>query len=277
MKKLLSPILALLSLSALASNDCTQKPESLGGEDFKVEITSYLLPSSRKHILILPPTGGSNVLDRSWARKFCASGFNAHIIERWTLLDEFSTDLELHQRLYGRSQKAIGLVLDHLEGPEYVGVFGTSIGGIFTAMAMGIHDRIDAAFVITAGADMAALIANSDQEAMTDLWEKRKSQFGIPDKKTYIDLLKPKIEYDPLQLPRKFDGKDLGMIIATEDTTVPTQNQISLQEFWKPKITIKLHSNHFWAIVKSSLWNSGKVVTFFKESSEKKRPITDKI
>lgn len=271
MKKLFSPLLALLSLSSFASDDCSQRPVSLGGEDFKVEVTSYLLSSSRKHILILPPTGGSNVLDRSWARNFCANGFNAHIIERWTLLDEFSTDLGLHQRLYGRSQKAIGLVLDHLEGAEYVGVLGTSIGGIFTAMAMGIHDRIDAAFVITAGADMAVLIANSDQEAMTDLWEKRRSQFSIPDKKTYIDLLKSKIEYDPLQLPRKFDGKDLGMIIATEDTTVPTENQVSLQEFWKPKTIINLQNNHFWAIVKSWLWDSGKVVDFFKTSAAKKK------
>ena len=270
MKAILSPILALLSLSSFAANDCTRQPVILGGAEFKVELTSYLLASSQRHILILPPTGGSNVLDRSWARNFCAGGFNAHIIEHWTADEEMSIDLGLHQRLYRNSQKAIGIVLDHLTGAGYVGLMGTSIGGIYTAMAMGIHDRIDAAFVITAGADMAVMIANSDQEAMINLWEKRRTEMNIPDKKSYIDLLKPKIEYDPLQLPRKFEGKDLGMIIATEDTTVPTENQIKLQELWKPKTIINLPNNHFWAIVKSWFWDSGKVIDFFKESAARR-------
>ena len=270
MKLLISPLIALISLSSFAAQATSQKSLSLGSEDFKVEVTSYLVSSSKKHVIIMPPTGGSNVLDRSWARNLHAEGFNAHIVERWTLFDEFSLDLGLHQRLYGRSQKAIGLVLDHLQGAEYIGMLGTSIGGIFTAMAMGIHDRIDAAFVITAGANMGVMIANSDQEAMVDLWEKRRTQMNLPDKKTYSELLRAKIEYDPLQLPRKFEGKDLGMIIATQDTTVPTENQRSLKEFWKPKTVIELSNNHFWAIVKSWLFDSAKVVEFFKESAAKR-------
>lgn len=271
MKKLFLPLLALINLTSF-TNDCfSQELISLGGDDFKVKVTSYLNPSSKRHIIILPPTGGSNILDRSWARNFRAQGFNAHIIERWTLFDEFSLDLGLHQRLYGRSQKAIGMVLDHLKGAEYIGLLGTSIGGIFTAMAMGIHDRIDGAFVITAGANMGVMIANSDQEAMVDLWEKRRTQMNLPDKKIYSELLRAKIEYDPLQLPRKFKGKDLGMIIATEDTTVPTENQMSLKELWKPKTVIEFSNNHFWAIVKSWFWDSGKVITFFKESADRKK------
>lgn len=248
-----------------------QTPVTLGGNDFKVELSSYLLDTSKKHILIIPPTGGSNFIDRSWARNFCAGGFNAHIVEHWTQDDEYAIDLGIHQRFYSRTQKAIGIVLEHLKDASYIGMMGTSIGGIHTAMAMGIHERIDAAFVITAGADMPAMIANSDQEAMVNAWNKRKEAFKIPDKKTYIELLREKIDYEPLKLPRKFEGKDLGMIVATADTTVPYDNQLKLKNHWNPKTLIEYSNNHFWGIVLSWIWDSGSVIKFFENSAAKKQ------
>lgn len=261
-----------LTTSLFAAGDCTETPQSLGETDFKVKLSSYKRAAGNNHILIIPPTGGANFLDRSWARNFCAAGFNAHIIEHWTDDAELAYDLGIHQRFYSRTQKAIGIVLNHLKDASYIGMMGTSIGGIHTAMAMGIHDRINAAFVITAGADMPAMIANSDQEAMVNAWNKRKELFKIPDKETYISLLREKIEYEPLKLPRKFEGKDLGMIVATSDTTVPYDNQIKLKNHWKPKTLIEYSNNHFWGIVLSWLWDSSSVIKFFEESAAKKQP-----
>ncbi len=263
----MSAILILISISSFASEDCSTTPLTLGEGDFKVKISSYPRAASKKHILIIPPTGGENFLDRSWARNFCAGGFNAHIIKHWTNDDEMAYDLGIHQRFYSRTQKAIGVVLEHLKDATYIGMMGTSIGGIHTAMAMGIHDRINAAFVITAGADMPAMIANSDQEAMVNAWNRRKELLKIPDKETYINLLRERIEYEPLKLPRKFEGKDLGMIVAMSDTTVPTDNQLKLKDHWKPKTVIEYSNNHFWGIVLSWLWDSGTVVKFFQESA----------
>lgn len=267
----MSAILIPLSISAFASENCAQTPVSLGENDFKVQLSSYLLASSSKHVLIIPPTGGANFLDRNWAKNFCAAGFNAHIVEHWTDDAELAYDLGIHQRFYSRTQKAIGIVLDHIKEAKYIGMMGTSIGGIHTAMAMGIHDRINAAFVITAGADMPAMIANSDQGLMVNAWNKRKELYKIPNKETYINLLREKIEYEPLKLPRKFEGKDLGMIVATSDTTVPYANQLKLKDHWKPKTVIEYSNNHFWGIVLSWLWDSGKVISFFEESAAKKR------
>lgn len=248
-----------------------QTPVSLGENDFKVQLSSYLLASSSKHVLIIPPTGGANFLDRNWAKNFCAAGFNAHIVEHWTDDAEMAYDLGIHQRFYSRTQKAIGIVLEHIKDASYIGMMGTSIGGIHTAMAMGIHDRINAAFVITAGADMPAMIANSDQDLMVNAWNERKKLFNIPNKETYINLLREKIEYEPLKLPRKFEGKDLGMIVATSDTTVPYDNQIKLKNHWKPKTLIEYSNNHFWGIVLSWLWDSKSVIKFFEESAAKKQ------
>ncbi len=270
MKTVLTSLSILLSIPALARVNCMQTPVTLGENDFKVQLSSYIVAASKKHVLIIPPTGGANFIDRNWAKNFCAKGFNAHIVEHWTLDAEAAIDLGLHQRFYSRTQKAIGIVLEHLKDASFIGMMGTSIGGIHTAMAMGIHDRIDAAFVITAGADMPAMIANSDQVAMVNVWNKRKDAFNIPDKKTYIELLREKIEYEPLKLPRKFEGKDLGMIVATSDTTVPYDNQLKLKNHWKPKTLIEYSNNHFWGIVFSWLWDSGKVIEFFQQSADKK-------
>jgi hypothetical protein len=148
-------------------------------------------------------------------------------------------------------------------------MLGTSIGGVHTAMAMGLHDRIDAAFVITAGADMPSMIANSEQDLMVNAWNKRKRLLNIPNKEIYINLLREKIEYEPLKLPRKFEGKDLGMIMASSDTVVPYENQIKLKNLWQPKKLITYSNNHFWGIVLSWLWDSGEVIKFFQESAHR--------
>lgn len=254
--------------SNVLANDCQSISKTYNDGEFKVETLNYSSERNDRHILIIPPTGGTNYLDRNWGENFCEEGFNAYIVEHWTKDDESAIDLGIHQRFYSRTQKAIGIVIANIEGPSYIGIMGTSIGGIHTAMAMGIHDRLDAAFVITGGAGMAFMIANSDQEAMIDLWNKRKNLLNIPDKETYIEKLSEAIVYEPLKLPRKFEGKDLGMIISTEDTTVPYANQLLLKELWKPKKVINYNFDHFWTIVLSWLWDSESVIDFFKKSAE---------
>lgn len=261
-------ILLLFPATAIACNSSSKVYKT---SDFQVETLIYSSPDSRKHLIIVPPTGGTNFLDRNWAENFCEEGFTAHILEHWTNDSEIAFDLDVHQRFYNGAQKAIATLLENITDEVYVGIFGTSIGGIHTAMAMGLHDRLDAAFVITAGANMPAMIANSDQDLMIKAWERRKKELGIPDKASYIKLLSEKIDYEPLKLPRKFEGKDLGMIISTSDTTVPYKNQLALKNHWKPKKVIKYSFDHFWTIVLSWLWDSEEVIEFFKKSSEGKK------
>ncbi|WPU66487.1 hypothetical protein [Peredibacter starrii] len=250
------------------SETCKSESITLTELDFKVDLLVFGPKSSSKHILVIPPTGGTNVIDRNWAKKFCEAGFRTHILEHFTNDDEYALDLDIHQRFYSRTQRAIGMYLATIPPEHYVGLLGTSIGGIHAAMAMGLYDRPNSAFVIASGADMPSMIANSDQELMVTAWKKRQKLFNIPDKKTYIDLLSEKIPYDPLKLPRKFENKDLGMILATSDTTVPYENQKKLQEHWRPKTVINYSFNHFGAIVLSWVWDGNSVVKFFNDSSK---------
>ena len=265
--KIFYALLFLLALPA-QSKTCQSESVTLTETDFKVDLLVYGPKDSSKHILVIPPTGGTNVIDRNWARKFCKAGFRAHILEHFTNDDEYALGLDIHQRFYSRTQRAIAMFLATIPPEHYIGLLGTSIGGIHAAMAMGLSERPNGAFVIAAGADMPSMIANSDQELMVTAWKKRKALFNIPDKKTYIALLNERIPYDPLKLPKKFKDKDLGMILATSDTTVPFENQLKLQEHWQPKTVINYSFNHFFAIVLSWIWDADSVLHFFEESTK---------
>lgn len=264
----LTLLITTFSHSGVASN-CQPEPQTLTDGDFQVHLLNFNPGQNQRHILIIPPTGGTNFLDRNWGKSFCKAGFAAHILEHWTDDDEYKLDLGIHQRFYSRTQRAIGIFLKEIPANNFIGIMGTSIGGVHTAMAMGLHERLNAAFVITGGADMPTMIANSDQEMMVAAWNKRKELLKIPDKATYIKLLKDNIQYEPLILPRKFEGKNLGMILASSDTTVPFANQMKLREYWKPKMIINYSFNHFWTIVLSWFWDSNAVIKFFEESAKK--------
>lgn len=260
-------MLLLLIASPIFAADCKEKPITLSESNFKVQLSFYPRDNNPQHIIIMPPTGGVNLLDRSWARNLCAAGFNAHIVEHWTGDDEYALDFGIHQRFYERTQKAIGMVLNHLSKAQFIGILGTSIGGVHAGMTMGLHPRIDAAFVIAGGADMPTMIANSDQDLMVETWKKRKQQFNLPDKASYIKLLHENIKYDALKLPRNFEGKKLGMVISKDDSTVPYENQVKLRELWKPQTVINYSLNHFWTIVFSWLWDTNEVIDFFIASA----------
>jgi hypothetical protein len=56
---------------------------------FKVQILKLQskIPN-QKSILIIPPTGGTNFIDRSYGKLFCENGFDVFILDRWTDDDE---------------------------------------------------------------------------------------------------------------------------------------------------------------------------------------------
>lgn len=273
MRVLFSCFLVVLpNLSAWAS--CEAQSVKLGDAEFSVEVLRYQAAESRRHVVVIPPTGGTNMLDRSWGKRLCEAGLSAHILEHWTQDDEYALDLGIHQRFYQRTQRAIGLLLNDLPASDFVGILGTSIGGIHAAMAMGLHPRLGAAFVITAGARMHTMIAESDQQVMVEAWEKRREMFNISDKTEYARRLDGHIKYDAEKLPRHFAGKPLGMVVARGDTVVPRANQEVLRQLWRPETVIEWRFNHFLTIVWSWWWDRNRVINFFTQASAHVRAVS---
>lgn len=263
-------LLALASCSTIeVGSNCLDHKVTLGSAEFQVS-TSYFTPSeaTKKSIVIIPPTGGTNAIDRSYARQFCRAGYQVAIINGWSNDQETKTDIEIHQHFYSGAQKAVQIALLEIKTP-FVGLLGTSVGALHAAISANSIDRFNAVFLIAGGADISEVIVTSDQKAMVDLKKARKNRFGFKDDSENMKAIDSAFTLEPMKLGTAYLKKDIGMVIASGDHTVPTATQIKLKDFFKPTTLITLNNDHFWAIVKSWLFHSGEILEFFDTSSSK--------
>lgn len=271
--------LTILTLCLLTA--CST-PEKIQFEDagFKVQTLRY---SSKKQadktILIIPPTGGTNPLDKSYASAFYKNGYQVYILDSWTGDTETVIDFEIHQRFYTNAQKAISLVLKNVTTP-FVGLLGTSVGGLHASIAASTQDQLDAVFVITAGTPIAEVVVLSEQKAMQDLNQRRKEKFKTLSDQDQIQRIQAVFQLEPLNLGTNHQKKHLGVSIATQDTVVPTAQQEKLKDFWKPETVIEIKNNHFFGILKTWLFHRDKILNFFdtanrEMTSSQKVPSTE--
>jgi len=252
-------------IGVLEARDCFFEQKKFKQDDFFAEARFYPLQASDKTIIILPPTGGTNLIDRSYARLLCAEGFNVYILDKYTGYDEYNLDLDIHRRYYGRTQRALDLILNEIPEKNSVGILGTSVGALHASIAVGRVDRISTALIITGAADIAATIVDSDQGIMKEARIKRNEMFGFKSRDDYYNELKKHIELDPLFYKENLPGKKISMVIATKDTTVPFQNQIFLKEIARPARVLELNDDHFWAILKTWLFHRDFVLKSFND------------
>lgn len=265
MKTLILFLAQLGILGSLEAKDCFCEDKSFIEEDFYTRARYYPVNGSLKTIIMLPPTGGTNVIDRSYARTLCAAGFNVYVLDKYTGYDEYSLDLEIHRRYYGRTQRAIDILVKEVPESHHLSIMGTSIGALHAAISVGRVDRIKNALIITGGADITGMIVDSDQELMRVARKKRNLMFGFKTRDDYYNELKKHIELDPLNYEANFPRKKISMVIANNDTTVPGHYQRLLQKISQPVRILEMSDNHFWAIVKTWLFHSEFVVQAFKE------------
>lgn len=231
---------------------------------FQVETLRYLSPKSHSTILIIPPTGGVNFLDKSYARYLCRKGFNAIILKKWTHDDEVNYDLGIHQRFYERTQKAISLVLEQTPNTSF-GILGTSVGGIHASVAIKLHKKLKAAFIIVGGAPIASVIAHSNQKAMIEAKAKRFEMFNFKSTEEYESALSKEILLDPFKLTAN-EEKKVAMVLAENDLTVPSKLQNKLKENLNPEQVFNFSNNHFWTIIKSWLFLKPNIAQFFNHT-----------
>jgi dienelactone hydrolase len=174
-------ISSLLFLSNVRA-DCSHKTLHFKKNDFAIEVLNYQPDSPKSHVIIVPPTGGTNFLDRRYASGLCSRGINALILSHWTNDDEYNIELSIHTRFYGRVYEAIGVLLDELPAKTKIGIMGTSVGGLHAAIAASRYQQISSAFIISGGAHIPSIIANSDQALMKKIWQERRKLYNFQDK-----------------------------------------------------------------------------------------------
>jgi hypothetical protein len=251
----------MLSLDSLGSSFNEIKFKD---QDFEVQVLSYRPEKPKSFILIVPPSGGTNYIDRSYASGLRQRGHHVYVLSRWTGDDEYNLDLEIHKRFYARSFRAIGLVLSQIPKNAKVGILGTSVGGLHASIAASRYPEISSAMIITAGAHISSIIAHSDQEAMISAWLKRKKLYGFKDRFEYEEALNKVIELEALDRAQIKTQKKFGLVISSTDTTVPTINQERLKSLWKPEKVMYKNKDHFWTIVLTWLFDADFIYDFFE-------------
>lgn len=260
--KLLILIIFLLYLPSTIA-DCSKENLKYKDQDFTIEVLSYSPNKILSQVIIVPPTGGTNLIDRSYASGLCSRGIHTYILSHWTDDDEYNLELPIHTRFYGRAFRAIGLLVKEIAPKGKIGILGTSVGGLHAAIAASHYPEITSAYIITGGAHIPSIIANSDQDVMKKAWNERRVRYRYKDKSEYIAALEKVIELEPLNRLKITPTKKFGLVIGTEDKTVPTVNQERLKSLWKPEKVIYKDHDHFWTIINSWLFDADELYGFF--------------
>lgn len=254
-------------------NEVTVKGQDpLTRKERKLTLKDYRPPfkgdkTNLKTILLLPPTGGENILDNVYANHLCIRGFRVVILVGWDFQDEASLDPAMHDRGAIRAVAAMRNAIDFIKPTAgQLGIMGTSVGGISASLVMGLDNRVAAGFFIVAGGGMVDIIAKSSEEHLAKFREERLKAYHLADVNAYRDFLSDKITLDPLEFAANASDRPTHFVVANQDITVPTENQVKLLEAFKAKEVTYLDGNHFKVILKTSATMKSTVKKFFAEN-----------
>lgn len=235
----------------------------------KISITFYksITPGSKKAVILIPPTGGVNIIDKGYANKLCGSGISVALVEGWNHQLETSIDFSIHDKGALRYVSAIKHTVEFLyhKNLNSIGLLGTSIGAIGGALVFGLEERISAATFIVGSARFADVVASSDEKGATLLRKKRMKLYSLSTIEQYQDLLRNHITLEPSLYLKSNANRSTLVITADDDKTVPSEYQNELAQLLNSKV-ISLQGNHL-AAIKQAYWSkSATIVGFFNNS-----------
>jgi hypothetical protein len=235
----------------------------------KVFLTLYnSMNRSLNAVILLPPTGGVNILDRGYANKLCSANINVALLDRWEHQQEASIDFSMHDHGALRFLSATRHTVEFLSAMQMnsIGLLGTSIGAIGGALAFGIDQRISVATFIVGSARFADVIAFSDESVTTQLREARMELYGLSSINEYRDLVQHHVKIEPSNYLKNISSTKTALVItADQDTTVPSEFQHELAHILNAT-EIRLKGNHLKVIKNTFLNHSDRIVQFFNNA-----------
>lgn len=232
----------------------------------QTRIYEPLKPTERT-VLIVPPTGGENVVDQGYANSFCSSGFRAVIVQTWFQQTEATLDMSMHDNGAVRSLSAIRHVLDYLKPSRntQVGILGTSVGALYAELALGFDSRLSTAVFVVGGVDMPEIIATSDEKGAATLRDARMKAFGFKTQADYVAALRENVKIDASDFVDYSGRKNVLAFVGTKDTTVPTVNQLEMVKDFHAD-SEEYAGDHVHTVLNTFAWKRGKVVGFFERN-----------
>lgn len=231
-------------------------------EEYRSKKSSENNTEGKRGVVILPATGGSNFLDRQYAKSLSSRGAIVKIITSYSGDDERSYDLQVHERIHRKALRALDAVLKTYDSSQKVSLFGTSLGGLYASLATISTPLFERVLVIGAGVPIPDIIVESDLDSMQELRDIRFKLFGFESDDEYIRALRENYSIDPLLSEQKIASIPQAMVILRKDKTVPADSQYRLRKLWGPEWELELDRGHFWGIISVWLFHSDKVEDF---------------
>ena len=222
-------------------------------------------------VIVLPPTGGVNILDRGYANALCSQGITAAIVSGWSHQNEIDLNFDMHNRAALRALAAVRHTVELLDLFQYnsIGILGTSIGAVTSTLVLGFEPRVTAAALIAGGAHFTDIIATSDESGASKLRAARMKKFGYKNIEEYSQAVKKNVWIEPAQFITSSVNIDSLIISADKDSTVLSKYQLQLAKLLQTKNHIHRPGNHFQVIKDSFFYNKSDIVNFFKKSLKK--------
>ena len=274
-----SAIVAESSFAGWSLRGCTlrdiriQGKDPVTGETRAVQVREYSARGNGngngngKAVVLLPPTGGENILDRGWGNVFCANGIRLLLVQHWAHDDFVSLDLSMHDKGALRSLAAVRNTVEYAvsTGSTRIGILGTSVGALTSTLALGAEPRLRAGALVVGGHGFSDIISRSTEQGAAKLRQDRLKKFGFTEKQ-YAEALSRAVTIEPVNFWNPAEQKPVMMVIAKQDVTVPTDTQYALAEKLQPSELIEIDDNHVNAIVATYWKHSDAVLAFFQRS-----------
>lgn len=223
---------------------------------FHFETIHYHAKGFAPAIFITPIFGGIALIEHALARLFARNGFHAFITDFMPGLDfkRQILDLDIHDRTYKKSIAGLESLRLHLKNMphidhENVGLFGMSLGGIFTSLNTKVNRNFKASVIIAGSGSHPEILSQSKQPIMWALKEMRKKAFNLNSDEDYKALMSAHNEMDSLKIFRRVDSDSVMMFISEKDSLIPTHAQMeTMKEFGSKRVMI-LQKRHYEMIL----------------------------
>lgn len=243
--------------------------DPVNGGPSEINARIYLPASERltprtRTVLLLPPLTGVNPLDKFYSNLLCGNNIRAVLVYGWSHLNEATLDMKMYDNEMLRTVVAVRRLLDYVDPLQMgsVGILGTSLGAIKAGMMLGVDPRLSTGVLITGGTDLAGILAHSTEKGNAFTRSQRMRRMKMRSVKTYESALRANILLEPHHFIGMSGRKKVLAFVATEDTVVPTKNQVYLERGFGAELQV-VTGGHIKAIMKVAARHHDRVIEFF--------------
>lgn len=253
------------SLFACITSDIKLKStDPSTGDDFELIIKAFIpSKSSDKQVIILPPIGGTTLLENRYAKKVCLRGVPAYVFVNWSNdMEESIEDLSVHNRGTLRGLHAVDIFLKQYPFPSRI--LGTSLGGLYAGIAAGKFDLIEKVSIVASGTNLSQILATSTLEGLKAIKKKRFELYNFKSEEEYAQEIKKHLTYEAFDFKNELKHKKLLFLRTNSDTVILPKFQDELINlFAKENVNIyRTRFGHTSGIVYTSVRRANLIANF---------------